>query len=102
MVSQDSERSETAAYKETANLARVFEENIIRLIQAHDQILLFARSAYANDPGRFDLAQWARDQKFVSDVSFQIVIIDKNGMLAGTTLGMPQDPMDLSDREHFR
>jgi len=102
MMSQDAERSETAAYQETANLARVFEENIIRLVQAYDQTLLFARTSYANDPGHFDLAQWARGQKFISDVSFQMVIIDKNGRLAATTLGMPEAPMDLSDREHFR
>jgi diguanylate cyclase (GGDEF)-like protein len=53
-------------------------------------------------PARFDLMRWARDQKFVTDVSLQIVIINKAGMLAATTLGMPSAPMDLSDREHFR
>ncbi|HEY7246279.1 MAG TPA: EAL domain-containing protein [Xanthobacteraceae bacterium] len=102
MASQDAGRTETAAYEETASLARVFEETIIRLIQAHDQTLLFARASYLKDPEQFDLSQWARDQQFASDVSLQIVIIDKQGMLAGSSLGMPAAPMDLSDREHFR
>ena len=102
MSIEDSRRSEAAAYQDTANLALVFEENIIRLIQAHDQILLFARSSYMRDPQQFDLVRWAQEQKFATEVSLQIVIIDKHGMLAGTTLGMPRSPMDLSDREHFR
>src|SRR4029077_16925088 len=101
MAREDASRTEAAAFHETANLARVFEENIIRLIQAHDQILLSARSSLAKDPESFDLAAWAREQKFAPEVSLQIVIINKDGMLAGTTLGMPPAPMDLSDREHF-
>src|SRR5256885_5979204 len=54
MASKDASRSETAAYHDAANLARVFEENIIRLLQAHDQILLFARSSYVKQPEQFD------------------------------------------------
>src|SRR5437763_16784496 len=50
---EDTRRSEAAAYQETSNLARVFEENIIRLIQAHDQILLFARASYLAAGERF-------------------------------------------------
>src|SRR3954465_12737747 len=58
---EELERTEAAAYQDTANLARAFEEHIIRLIQAHDQILIFARTSYSKDPQSFDLAQWARE-----------------------------------------
>jgi diguanylate cyclase (GGDEF)-like protein len=102
MAREDASTTEIAAYHDAENLARAFEENIIRLIQAHDQILLFARTSYVKGGPHFDLRQWASGQRFLTDVSFQIIIIDQNGMLAGTTLGMPVDPMDLSDREHFR
>jgi diguanylate cyclase (GGDEF)-like protein len=102
MASEDASRTEAAAYRDTANLARGFEENIIRLIQAYDQILLFARSSYIKHPEGFDLIQWARDQNFVVDAAFQIVIINKDGFLAASTLGVPDVPMDLNDREHFR
>jgi diguanylate cyclase (GGDEF)-like protein len=95
-------RTEAAAYQDTANLARAFEEHIIRLIQAHDQILIFARTSYSKDPQHFDLAQWARGQQFATDITLQIATTDKRGMLTGSNLGMPSTPTDLSDREHFR
>src|SRR5579863_1241491 len=102
MADQDASRTQTAAFNDTENLARAFEENIIRLIQAYDQTLLFARSSYATSPGDFDLAKWAHEQHFVTDAALQIVIIGKSGVLADSTLGRPKTPMDLSDREHFR
>src|SRR5215510_5369880 len=55
---EELDRTEAAAYQDTANLARAFEEHIIRLIQAHDQILIFARTSYSKDPQHFDLMQW--------------------------------------------
>src|SRR5262245_16788057 len=44
MAREDAGRTEAAAYRATENLTRAFEENIIRLIQAHDQLLVFART----------------------------------------------------------
>jgi diguanylate cyclase (GGDEF)-like protein len=99
---EDLERTEAAAYQDTANLARAFEEHIIRLIQAHDQILIFARTSYSRDPQHFDLMQWAREQQFATNVTLQLATTNKRGMLTGSNLGMPSTPTDLSDREHFR
>src|SRR5436309_4561539 len=99
---EELERTEAAAYQDTANLARAFEEHIIRLIQAHDQILIFARTSYSKDPQHFDLAQWAHEQQFATNVTLQIATTNKRGILTGSNLGMPPTPTDLSDREHFR
>jgi diguanylate cyclase (GGDEF)-like protein len=102
IANEDAKRTESTAYQDTANLARAFEEHIIRLIQAHDQILLFARTSYAKNPDNFDLGQWSRDQHFATDVTLQIATTDKDGILTGSNLGMPAARTDLSDREHFR
>src|SRR5262245_19862050 len=99
---EELERTEAAAYQDTANLARAFEEHIIRLIQAHDQILIFARTSYSKDPQHFDLMQWTREQQFATDVTLQLATTDKHGLLTGSNLGMPSTPTNLSDREHFR
>src|SRR5262249_34712425 len=102
LANEDLSRTEAAAYQDTANLARAFEEHITRLIQAHDQILIFARTSYAKDPQHFDLARWAREQQFATDVTLQIATTDKRGLLTGSNLGMPSTLTDLSDRDHFR
>src|SRR5215510_10381113 len=99
---EELERTEAAVYQDTANLARAFEEHIIRLIQAHDQILIFARTSYSKDPQHFDLTRWAREQQFATNVTLQIATTNRRGILTGSNLGMPSPPTDLSDRDHFR
>ena len=98
----DARRAEDGAFRDTANLARAFEEHIIRLIKACDQILLFTRSSLASDPARFDLKQWAHDQNFANDVTLQIAIADKTGILTASNLPLSSDPTSIRDREHFR
>ncbi|MEA2992192.1 MAG: hypothetical protein QOD40_1112 [Alphaproteobacteria bacterium] len=99
---QDYNRTEAAAYRDTGNLARAFEEHIIRLFQAHDQILLFVRSAYTKDPQHFDLVQWAKDQQFATDVALQVAIADKDGLTIASNLPIPTPAPNLGDRKHFR
>jgi len=60
LTTLDVKRAEDGAFQDTANLARAFEEHIVRLIQACDQILLSARSSLAREGDRFDLGRWAR------------------------------------------
>ena len=99
---EDFARTEAAAYQNTDNLARAFEEHIIRVLQAYDQTLLFVRSLYAKDPERFDLVQWAREQQFMTDVALQVGLIDGNGIFVGSNLAKASGRLDLGDREHFR
>jgi len=84
LTTLDVKRAEDGAFQDTANLARAFEENIIRLIQECDQILLSARASFLREGDRFDLAQWAHDQRFVNDVTMQIAISDKTGILTAS------------------
>ena len=101
-VRQERAATERAAIKETSNLALAFEENIIRSIAAIDQVLLIVRDSYARDPGRFDLARWVSDRPFINDQTFQLSLIDASGMLVQSNLAGTRQPVDLSDREHFR
>jgi diguanylate cyclase (GGDEF)-like protein len=98
----DARRAEDGAFRDTANLARAFEEHIIRLIKACDQILLFARSSFGRDPTGFSLKQWAHDQNFANDVTLQIAIADKTGILTASNLPLSPKPTSIRDREHFR
>jgi signal transduction histidine kinase/DNA-binding NarL/FixJ family response regulator len=88
--------------QDTSNLARAFEEHITRSIKAVDQSLLNVRESYIKDPAGFDVSAWVMKTQFLTDLSLQISLIDKSGMLISSNLVPRGSHMDLSDREHFR
>ena len=88
--------------QDSDNLVRAFQENTIRTLDAIDRTLLFLRSSYTADPDHFDLATWDRDAQVLDNITLQIGLIDANGLLRASNLGPVREPLDLSDREHFR
>jgi len=89
------------ALEDTGNMALAFEENVNRTLASVDQMLLFVRTAYASDPTHFELQRWAKASHLVTDLTFQVSIIDRSGFLASTSLGPLNRSINLADREHF-
>ncbi len=71
----------TNAHSQIANLARAFEEQIIRSIEAVDQSLMFVRQNYSRDPATFDVATWARSAAAMTDVAIQLILVDRKGIV---------------------
>ncbi len=99
------ERSKTSFLHEaeirTAVQARVFAENTRSIIKRVNEILLDTRPQWGGDWKSFaDLIR--QRQESIKDISFQVAVIDKEGILAFSNLALPSDRTDLSSREHFR
>jgi signal transduction histidine kinase/DNA-binding response OmpR family regulator len=90
-----------AATENAANLARAFEEQLIRSIRAIDQSLLYVREARAKDPA-FRIYDWASATRFMPELTLQISLLDRSGRIAGTSLFRDAEPMNLSDRDYFK
>lgn len=87
--------------KENANLARAFEEHIVRTIRAVDQVALFVKDQYERHGTQLDLARYSAEGRIASEIYNQVGVIDENGMYIMSNLPNFKR-VDLSDREHFK
>jgi len=83
------------------NLARAFEEHIVRTIKGIDQALLQLRAAYAADPSRSDFEAALREDEALAGLIFRMSVVGRDGMLAWASTGTKPD-LYLGDREWFR
>ena len=95
------------AEQDLTNYSRVFEEHIIRTVRELDKAVLIARKLYLKArqtmPYEEAVSQRLPDPTLLSDISFQMAMIDRTGVLRATTIGAhPPEPINLADREHFK
>lgn len=86
--------------KIVGNLARAFEEHILRTIINADQIALFVKKQYERGH-EFDLMPYFQDGTIALQPYVLISIADENGNLIASS----QEPFvfsNISDREHFQ
>jgi diguanylate cyclase (GGDEF)-like protein len=87
----------------TANLARVFEENVIRSISEVDKVLQFLRHLHSHGNAKSDWSSLVREAYLDSELTLQLAVMDEKGILiASNVMSGPVRPIDLSDREHFQ
>ena len=104
-VALELNRSEAAYFheaevKNTVN-ARLFAENTRGTIKRVNEVLLDLRSRWNGDATKFANLIRVR-QEHIKDITFQVAVIDKNGLLAFSNLAAATDHVDLSEREHFK
>ena len=102
VVELEMERGKTmdTAVQQTANLARLFEENTVRTFEGVDRGLLLLREVYERDPVHFNLSEWTKGTALVSDLTFQLSVIGADGYAVTSTLPNTGN-IYVGDREPF-
>ena len=81
--------------------SQVFAEYSQSLIRRINEVLLDTRNDWNGNWSEFaDVVR--RRQEILQDISFQVAVIDKDGMMLFSNLSKPNEKVDLSQREHFR
>ena len=89
------------ARKHTSNLARAFEEHIRRTLKEVDQALLVLKRGYESDPQNFKLWEWPGKELLLQDLTVQIAMADKNGVIVGTTDGPAPVTVSVRNEDYF-
>jgi diguanylate cyclase (GGDEF)-like protein len=95
------ERIRQDTIQDTSNLARVFEEHIVRTIAETDWELQLLRASYRQHPN-FDLRNWLASPLLQSGLLSQIRILGADGRLLAVSGGQTSPNVDFSDRDYFR
>jgi signal transduction histidine kinase len=85
----------------TSVQAQVFAEYSRSTLKRINEFILDIRTRWTGDWESFSLLI-KRTQENIDDLSFQVAIIDKEGLMAFSNLAPATDRTDLSQREHFR
>ena len=102
LIRKDRDDAYQAALRNGANLAQVFEGYISRTITIADNTLRLLRSSYQQDPAGFDLAAWSRNPNVQNELTVQLTIAGRDGIIKASTFEGAVAGIDINDREHFR
>jgi PAS domain-containing protein len=100
-LNTEHELSEAAAIRNTGNLARVFEEQIVRTIKANDRILRSLQLSSVNETLSADFARWVSEIDDQSNLTVQLSLVGADGWLTASSLDFVTEAMDRSDRDYF-
>jgi len=90
------------AATEAANLDAAFQEELSHTLSADAAAMTMVAERMRTSQGQFDIHRWAQKIPQLTEATVQAAIIGPDGKLLSTTLDPHPQPIDLSDREHFR
>jgi diguanylate cyclase (GGDEF)-like protein len=86
-----------------ANLAVAFEHNVAVTSNDLDRLLIYLRHSRYLAGDDITWQSLIKEPFTIAEQSVQIAVTDKNGMMiTSTAMLYPKEPVDLSDREHFK
>jgi len=100
-IEHERRHTQGSASQTAVNLARAFEEQLIRTLRGIDQTLLYVREKYEENPGHFDIASWTGDSTLLTGTNFRTAVIDQSGQMVASNISGLRRGVDLSDRDYF-
>ena len=100
MAAQEAAMDRTRS--EGRNLAVAFADEVTHILGGVAGAMEIVAQHVRVERGRYDIHAWARDIPLLSQATIQGAIIGPDGRLVSITLDPAPQPIDLSDREHFR
>jgi diguanylate cyclase (GGDEF)-like protein len=102
LASQEHELAYQDAVRQGANLTRVLEEYISRVVQESDDALLALRRRYQKDSQNFDMASWVARTQSQKSLTVQFGIAGSDGFIKQSSHGPLATPIYVGDRAHFK
>ena len=90
------------ARTEVSNLSAAFQDEVTRALDHVSGAMELVAQRMRADNGAFDIHAWASQIPLLVSPAIQAAIIGPDGHLRSTTFEAHPNPIDLSDREHFR
>jgi diguanylate cyclase (GGDEF)-like protein len=84
------------------NLARAYEETVIRSVSEIDKTLLLLRARYLEDPDHFNIHAAGNDPLLSSDLIKNVALIDADGVLVSSNSASKLKSFDVRDRDYYR
>ena len=89
--------AQRSAVQNSTNLAAALEEHLSRSLSEIDRSLKIVRTLYAQEPGKFDLAEWSRSSRVFNDEILQVNILDQNGNVKVSSNGLRHQDFQNAD-----
>ena len=102
LLAADRRSAEVEAMSRGDNLVRVLDQSYSRVFQSVDATLLFLRKSHQENPSTFDISAWVRQTSVQNELTFEFTIVDRNGIIVGSTYSKGLLDAGRSDREYFR
>ena len=100
MLQSERQQAVKEASKETANLARAFEEHTFRTINSADQVALFLKYESEKEGLTLDIPHYVKEGRISGQPFVLLTIVNEKGESVASSQ-VPFVPANISDREHF-
>ncbi len=103
LIAQEHRALQLQALRDADNFALIFEQNVINTVNALDKTLKFLKWADRHDNYKPNWPSLLAEDYTIDNETVQIAVTDAKGRMISSSAELyPANPVDLSDREHFK